>query len=96
VALGAPAIGSAAFEGNIAEESDINVNYNDLDLSEDKGVNALYQRLQWAATRVCGSTSVSELGSIEEASENRQCYRNVLNSAVAEIGNDRLSQIHSG
>jgi hypothetical protein len=39
---------------------------------------------------------VSELGSIEEASENRQCYRNVLNSAVAEIGNDRLSQIHSG
>jgi UrcA family protein len=67
VALGAPAIGSAAFEGNIAEESDINVNYNDLDLSEDKGVNALYQRLQWAATRVCGSTDPQRIKSTDGA-----------------------------
>ena len=95
VALGMPAIGSAALEGSASEQYKINVNFNDLDLNQDSGVSVLYQRLRTAATRACGSTSVSELGSIQRASTNRQCFDSFISKAVTQIGNDKLASIHT-
>ena len=95
VALGMPAIGSAALEDNAAEQYEVNVSFSDLDLTQDSGVSTLYQRLRVAATQACGSTSVSELGSIQRAGANKQCFDSFLSKAVSQIGNDKLARFHS-
>lgn len=96
LALGMPAIGSAALEGSSAGQYEVNVTFSDLDLSQDAGVSALYKRLRTAAYRACGSRSVAELGSIERASANRQCFDSFLSRAVGQIGNDKLARMHTG
>ena len=95
VALGMPAIVSAALESSTSEQYEVSVKFNDLDLTQDSGVTVLYQRLRRAATRACGSTSVSELGSIQRVSSNKQCFNSFLSKAVTQIGNDQLARIHA-
>jgi UrcA family protein len=93
VALGMPAIGSAALGG--AEQYEVSVGFSDLDLSQDKGVSTLYARLRSAASRACGPTSIAELGSIERVVENKQCFNSLMDKAVAQINDDKLTTIHN-
>jgi UrcA family protein len=95
VTLGVPTLASANLEGLANENFEVSVNFSDLDLTDDSGVVALYQRLRSAAYRACGSTSVFELGSIEQAGENRQCFQAFINNAVSQIGNEKLTSYHT-
>jgi len=72
------------------------VNYADLDLDKERGVRALYRRLQLASERVCGVESLREAGTLRVASEQRRCYAESLDAAVARVGNARLTAIHEG
>ena len=73
VALAVPAIGFAALNST-TEKYEISITYGDLDLTRKAGVQTLYHRLTSAATKACGSTSFSELGSIKWVVENKRCH----------------------
>ncbi len=93
IALGVPAIGSAALSTG-SGVYEISVTYSDLDLTSDSGVESLYTRLRYAALRACGTTSVTELGSIEKAVDNKRCQSEFMTSAVAKVNNEKLSDRH--
>ena len=86
---------SAAAEG-VAESGADNravvVQYDDLDLTRDAGVQALYRRLQNAAERVCGSYDV-------HVTRTRQawidCVETTMTRAVDELGRTKLAALHA-
>lgn len=77
------------------EDAAVKVSYADLNISNEAGARALYRRLQQASREVCGVRSFVEHGSLEATAEARQCYNDALESAVAKIGSEMLSDIHS-
>ncbi|MBS0394103.1 MAG: UrcA family protein [Proteobacteria bacterium] len=64
------------------------VNYADLDLAHDAGVNALYARLRSAAGHVCASPNFRDV--IDQA-----CASRALDEAVANVANEQLSALHT-
>lgn len=93
VALAVPAIGFGALNGT-TEKYEISVTFGDLDLTRKAGVQTLYNRLTSAATKACGSTSFSELGSIKRVVENKRCQSDFMSRAIAKVNNDLLSDLH--
>lgn len=61
------------------------VNYEDLDLSSDKGREALEGRVMQAAREVCGSTDYRMTGSLQVASRNRSCVAEAFGDAMSRI-----------
>ena len=94
-ALGAPAIASAAPQSSL-EGTAVKVSFADLNLQKAAGAEALYRRLQNAAKQACGVRSLQIEGSVRKFAEARSCYRNALSAAVAEVDNERVSDIHAG
>ena len=92
IAFALPAVSSADELKGRSEK----VSYADLDVDKETGAEALYRRLQQASKRVCGVESIKNAGGIREVSEQRRCYRDTLDSAVAKIDNSTLNQIHEG
>ena len=92
VAFSVPAIASAEEPKGRSEK----VSYSDLNVDKRAGAQALYKRLQLASKRVCGVQSIKNAGSVSEVSNQRRCYRNALNEAVAKIDNPILTDIHKG
>ncbi len=70
------------------------VRYADLNVAKEAGAKQLYRRLQHASKRVCGVESLLVSGSLKNASQAKQCYRNSMDAAVAEINNSMLTKIH--
>jgi len=68
--------------------------YSDLDIVKENGAKALYRRLQSASKRVCGIQSIQAAGNIRLIQEQRDCYQNALNKAVAKIDSPTLTAIH--
>ena len=94
VALGAPAIAVADVNGELRGVS-VKVSYADLNLEKQEGAKALYQRLQLASKRACNMRSLREEGSIRDFAQARECYRDALSEAVAEVDNELVTQIHN-
>ena len=95
IGLGMPMVVVAASPSQI-EDVSITVSYEDLNVDTDAGVKALYRRLQRAAVTVCNSRQEATLGSRLHATDSRRCYAEALTSAVENIGNDALDEIHAG
>ena len=93
VAFSVPAIASADEELQGRSEK---VVYSDLNVVKEAGAQALYRRLQQASKRVCGVESVQSAGGIRILSEQRDCYQDAMNKAVARIDNSVLTAIHEG
>jgi len=93
IAFSLPAIATADIELIGKSEK---VSYADLDVEKDAGAQVLYRRLQQASKRVCGVESMKIVGGVREMSEIRSCYREALDTAVAKVGNDMLTEIHKG
>lgn len=92
VVFGLPTVASAEeFKGR-AEK----VTYSDLNIQKEAGATVLYRRLQYASKRVCGVESIKNAGGIRAVSLQQRCYRETLDTAVAEIGNATLTGIHEG
>jgi UrcA family protein len=93
VAFSAPALASANAEFNGHTEK---VPYADLNVDNKRGAEILYQRLQKASKRVCGVESIRTVRGAKIEADQRSCYRQTLNQAVAEIESDALDAVHEG
>lgn len=93
VVLGAPAYATAD-AGDLKGKA-VKVSYADLNLEKYEDAKALYRRLQQASKQACDVRSLYEEGSLSRVAEGRQCYRDTLSEAVAEIDNDLLTEIHN-
>ena len=92
IAFSVPAIAAADELKGRSEK----VVYSDLNVVKESGAQALYSRLQRASKRVCGVESYKNAGGIRIMSEQRDCFRNAMNEAVAQINNPTLTAIHEG
>ncbi|MGI9204186.1 MAG: UrcA family protein [Woeseiaceae bacterium] len=72
------------------------VSYADLNVEKEAGAKQLYRRLQQASKRVCGVDSLTVVGSLRELKRAKTCYKSSLDSAVAEIDSEALTEIHQG
>lgn len=79
-ALGVPAAAAANVETTTAYETaqTATVSYADLDLSDERGANALQRRIATAARHVCGRSRAVDLDSIKV---DRQCLMGAVASA---------------
>jgi len=93
VGLSMPAVVVAASPSQI-EDVSITVSYSDLNVDSEAGAIALYRRLQRAAVTVCNSRQAATVGSRLHAADSRRCYAKALASAVENIDNDALDEIH--
>jgi len=69
------------------------VDYSDLDLTNQSGLNVLYARLQYAAERACGS--VPESRSLQARATFDKCYDQALNNAVVGVNDATLTAMHN-
>lgn len=69
----------------------LTVDYEDLRLEADAGVNALYTRLEKAAKRVCGRADSRNLAAQRDM---RQCRADALHEAVTAIDDARLTRVY--
>ena len=91
LAAGAAALGAstAALAGdNVAQ---VRVQFADLNLASDAGVEQLYTRLRKAAHQVCGFEDAREIQAYALATE---CAARALSDAVAKVHSDKLSARH--
>jgi UrcA family protein len=69
------------------------IQYRDLDLSTDAGVQAVYERIKTAARHVC-FLETSEHPGIDQQARYFACYEDALANAVKQIGESRLAALH--
>ena len=94
VALGAPAIASADAKTDLRGVS-VKVAYGDLNLEKEAGAEAMYRRLKNASKQACDVRSLQVAGSVKRYNESQQCYRKTLDAAVAKLGKDLVTEIHT-
>ncbi len=70
----------------------LQVKIGDLDLEKPAGVEALYQRLQFAAQKVCGPSSVT--GTRISMREQKACVNSAVENAVHQINKPALTAYH--
>jgi len=93
--LTVPAVATKEIVSDKADDFAITVPVADINLSNKYGVEKLYQRLQTAARQICGSRDARTAGSLHQSRLNQQCYVEALDSAVNEIDNRILTEIHT-
>ena len=69
------------------------VQYHDLDLSTEAGVQALYERIKTAAKRMCFHQTVGQ-SVIDKGAVYVACYKEAVANVVKQIGQARLAAIH--
>lgn len=91
----APGIAGAASDDGSAQETAVRVSYSDLNLNNQDGITALYNRLQAASRAACGpQRSVSEAGSVNRLTSNKRCYEDALDNAITAIDHPGLNRLH--
>ena len=84
------------FAAGAATQSDaptVRVQFADLDLAHDAGVDRLYARLRHAAQAVCSTHA--DIRDIRATVAQETCARAALDRAVADIHSSRLSSRHA-
>lgn len=71
----------------------VHVQFADLDLSHDAGVERLYARLRRAATTVCSLHA--DIRDLRATELERTCVATALDRAVADVHSARLSARHA-
>ena len=92
IAFSVPAVSSASELKGRAEK----VTYSDLNPDKEPGAEILYRRLQQASKRVCGVESIRTVRGAKIEADQRSCYRQALEQAVAEVDSEALNTIHKG
>jgi UrcA family protein len=83
--VGAPLVSAADAQAGAPQEV---VRIGDLNLGDSRGVAAAYNRLQWAAQRVCPGTDSLDYWVRESAAP---CVVQAISRAIASIGSQRLA-----
>ena len=87
--LGSPSVASAGQPA--ADGLRTNIYYTLRDLSTERGIRALYQRIVNAAQEVCPGND-SRWG--DEVASSKECQRAAIARAIGQIGNARLAAIN--
>jgi len=90
-----PVIASAAIKAPAQDERSTKVFIADLNLIDEQGIEEAYRQLRRASREVCGSQNLTLAGSLKQRQLNQQCYGKTLTTAVQDVNNAELSQIHS-
>ncbi len=94
-----PALATAVVTQHNMQIETRTVSASDLNLSHEKGVVTLYQRLIKAASKVCGAKDSYRAGSRIESRKIKQQYKTcsteALNSAVQSVNNEQLTAMHT-
>ena len=85
--LGAPTIAFADGKRGLKGVS-VKVSYADLNLKKQAGAKDLYWRLKQASRQACDVRGLKAEGSLKQAIEARQCYREALATAVQKIDSE--------
>jgi len=67
------------------------VSYADLNLGTSAGIAALQQRIEDAATEVCGPTDYRLARGLRQAMRNAQCQEDAIAAAVNQISSRRVA-----
>jgi UrcA family protein len=84
-------IGSGAVLADDAVPA-VRVSYAGLDLTSERGVQILYQRIATAAERVCPSADSRNLRAFVDG---RACRKQAIERAIAQVGNPKLAALHA-
>lgn len=74
-----------------AQSRSVTVRIEAFDLSKEQGAQAVYARLRSAARQVCRELESRELSL---SSEHRECLKETLDDAIAQVDNAHLSALH--
>jgi UrcA family protein len=91
--LGGWLLASSAFAATTTEAPAARVQYSELDLSKDAGVERLYARLKHAAEQVCGGADIRDLAALHQQ---ELCVQKALDRAVEDVHSARLTARHKG
>jgi UrcA family protein len=72
----------------------IKVVYHPSELGTAWGRENIYERLQTAARKICGSTNIRTAGSRAMAAANEECYEGTLAAAVQRLDEAAISELH--
>ncbi len=86
-AMALPLFASAS--ANIDTSGDVSVFYNNADLVDTTSQEELYERLQAASRKICGSSYAPQ-----RRSHRASCYNLTLTSAVERLDNAEVSALH--
>ena len=67
------------------------VNYKDLNLNSNAGIQVLYKRIQGAANQVCGKVDVRDL---QGMSVQKACVERAISDAVAAVNSPTLTRVY--
>jgi UrcA family protein len=81
---------ASASDRNSAEPH-VLVQYADLDLSNPKSVEQLYDRIEKAAQRLCSDSGFRR---VDERVRERQCVSQTVSDTIAKVQNDRLAALY--
>ncbi len=92
ILLGTAALSStSAFAAEPPEVVSLSVNYVRADLDNPASAEALYQRIQRAARRVCQQPNARE---VDRFRLYKICYDRAVDNAVANVGATALTAVH--
>ena len=77
-----------------SEEKSVKVAFADLNLKNEQGALALYQRLQRASETVCDVNDARKTKRLKTLRDAHHCYHRALSSAVESVGSEMLLSIH--
>jgi len=91
IGLSFPAITTAM--PHTAENYNVKVSIVDLDLSGERGIASLYQRIKSAARKACGGRQ--NLLDLTTTRLHRKCVAQAMDTAVNEVNNNQLTKLHA-
>ena len=81
----------------IHEEGDntVRVTFGELDVSQQEGVEVLYQQIKTAARKVC-DTNDNRTRSLSNQHAAKECFNTAVDNTVNKIGINNLDALHNG
>jgi UrcA family protein len=77
-----------------ASDAKVSVKYAPAELEYQVGRERVYHQIETAARRICGSTNVLTVGSVEAVRANDECFHETVDRTVSKIGNHALTALH--
>lgn len=71
----------------------VTVSYADLDMADTKAQEIFYDRVSHAARQVCGSPHRWDVGSLIQASKNKQCFQGAMSEAMQQVPNTQVAAV---
>ncbi|MBD3646058.1 MAG: UrcA family protein [Pseudomonadales bacterium] len=75
-------------------DKSVTVSFADLDVTAYEGRQALYHRLEKAAEKVCGPTSIQLTGKMSRVNSNRSCVRETIARTIEKLDIPNLQAVH--